>query len=305
MYQDFVEKLPRKFTEVILGAFREEGGRWLESLPQTISEIEENWSLKIEKKPFPNLSYHYVAPCHCADGSEAVVKIGFPDEKIYILNEVKMLKFTDGRSMVKLLRFDEKRFAMLLEKLTPGENLKTNCRDNDLKAVGIAIETMSKFWRRPPENHDFPMLEKWFDGLIKAGKINFAPEYTEKARMFFEELNSLPESKMLLHGDFHHENILSATREPFLAIDPKGIVGNIGYDISIFLINHANWLSGKPDFQEKLDDAIGKFSAAFEIEPGDLRRWAFAHSVLSAWWTFEENCENWKRELAFAEIWKV
>ena len=305
MHQDFIEKLPRKFTEVILGAFREEGGRWLESLPQIISEIEENWSLKIEKIPFPNLSYHYVAPCLCADGGEAVVKIGFPGEAAYILNEVRMLKFMGGRSMVKLLRFDEKRFAMLLEKLVPGEDLKTVCKFNGSKAVAIAIETMSKFWRKPPENHDFPILEKWFDGLVKAEKINFAPEYTKKARTFFENLNSPLESKMLLHGDFHHENILSATREPFLAIDPKGIIGNIGYDISIFLINHARWLFDEPDFQKKLDEAIENFSEAFEIGSQDLRKWTFAHSVLSAWWTCEENCENWKRELAFTEIWKV
>jgi streptomycin 6-kinase len=305
MSRDFVEKLPRKFTEVILGAFREEGRYWMESLPQIIGEIEENWSLRIEKNPFPNLSYHYVAPCLCADESEAVVKIGFPGEAVYILNEVKTLKFISGRSLVKLLRFDEKRFAMLLEKLVPGENLKTVCRDNDLKAVEIAIKTMSKFWRKPPADHDFPMLEKWFDGLKEAERINFAPEYTKKALTFFEELNASADSKMLLHGDFHHENILSAEREPFLAIDPKGIVGNIGYDITVFLINHANWLVGKPDFQKKLDDAVGKFSDAFEIESSDLRKWTFAHSVLSAWWTFEENCENWKRELAFAEIWKV
>lgn len=305
MSRDFVEKLPRKFTEVILGAFREEGMRWIERLPQIIGELEKNWSLKIDKKPFPNLSYHYVAPCLCADESEAVVKIGFPGEAAYILNEVKMLKFMNGGRLVKLLRFDEKRFAMLLEKLTPGENLKTVCLDDDSKAVEIAIKTMKKFWRKPPENHDFQMLEKWFDGLMEAERINFAPEYTRKALTFFEKLNAPADSQMLLHGDFHHENILSAEREPFLAIDPKGIVGNIGYDITVFLINHANWLAGKPDFQEKLDDAIGKFSEAFEIEPQDLRKWTFAHSVLSAWWTFEENCENWKHELAFTEIWKV
>ena len=305
MSRDFVEKLPRKFKEVIFGAFREEGRRWIENLPRIIGEIEKNWSLKIAKNPYSNLSYHYVAPCACAEGGEAVVKIGFPGEAANILNEVKTLEFMDGGSLVELLRFDEKRFAMLLEKLVPGENLKTICRDSDSKAVAIAIETMSKFWRKPPEKHDFPMLEKWFDGLKEAGRINFAPEHTKKALAFFEELNSPADSKMLLHGDFHHENILSAEREPFLAIDPKGIVGNIGYDLTVFLINHANWLSGEPRFQEKLDNAIAKFSEAFEIESQDLRKWTFAHSVLSAWWTFEENCENWKRELAFAEIWKV
>ena len=304
MYQDFLEKLPRKFTEVILGGSRGEGKRWIESLPEIIGEIESRWRLKM-KEPFPNLSYHYVAPCVCADGSEAVVKIGFPGEAATLFGEMKTLKFIDGRGADKLLRFDEKRYAMLLEKLAPGENLKTICRNDAAKAVGIAVDAMRKFWRKPPEKHDFPMLEKWFDGFKRAEKINFAPEYVSKAQAYFIELNSASESKVLLHGDFHHENILSATREPFLAIDPKGIVGNVGYDVSIFLINHAGWLKNEPDLQEKLDPAIRLFSEAFDITPRDLRRWTFAHSVLSAWWTFEENSENWANELTFAEIWEV
>lgn len=296
--------MPQKFTEVILGAFREEGRRWIEDLPEIIGEIERNWSLEIEK-PFPNLSYHYVAPCVFKTGGEAVVKIGFPGEKTTTYNEIKMLEFLDGEGVCKLLGFDEKRFALLLEKLVPGENLKEICGSDDRKAVEIAIGAMRKFWRKPPTNHDFPLLEDWFAGFERASETGFAPDYIVKARRFFEELNSSPETKMLLHGDFHHENILSAEREPFLAIDPKGIVGDIGYDLSVFLINHANWLKSAPNLTEKLNDAIRAFSEAFPVEPQNIRKWVFAHSVLSAWWTFEENSENWKNELAFAEIWEV
>ena len=304
MNRAILADLPQKFTEVILGAFREEGKRWIDALPEIIAEIERNWSLEIEK-PFPNLSYHYVAPCLFKSGGEAVVKIGFPGEKATTFSEIKMLEFLDGKGVCRLLRFDEERFALLLEKLAPGENLKTICRNDDAKAVEIAIRVMRDFWREPPENIEFPRLGKWFDGLREAEKIGFAPEYVKKARRFYDELNAATRTKTLLHGDFHHENILSAEREKFLAIDPKGIVGDIGYDLSVFMINHANWLKPKPDLTEKLDAAIRAFSEAFEIEPQNLRRWIFAHSVLSAWWTFEETSENRKREIAFTEIWKV
>ncbi|HLM02412.1 MAG TPA: aminoglycoside phosphotransferase family protein [Pyrinomonadaceae bacterium] len=296
--------MPQKFTEAISGAFREEGGRWIEDLPEIICEIERNWSLEI-KKPFPNLSYHYVAPCVLKTGGEAVVKIGFPGEKRTTFGEVGTLRFLDGRGVCRLLRFDEKRLALLLEKMTPGENLKEICAGDDAKAVGIAIKVMRDFWREPPATSEFPGLEEWFEGLQKAEKTGFAPEYVKKARRFFDELMSARGQETLLHGDFHHENILSAERENFLAIDPKGIIGNIGYDLSIFMINHADWLKSAPDLTEKLDDALRRFSEAFAVEPQNVRKWIFAHTVLSAWWTFEENGENWKNELAFAEIWKV
>lgn len=301
--------LPQKFIEEISGAFGEEGAGWIDRLPEIIGEIERKWSLEI-KKPFPNLSYHFVAPCVLETGGEAVVKIGFPGEKQTTFNEIRTLEFLDGGGVCRLLRFDENRFALLLEKLTPGENLKEICRrgggdGDDARAVEIAINVMRNFWREPPENGEFPRLEEWFDGLKIAEKVNFAPEQVKKARRFFDELNALKERKTLLHGDFHHENILSARRAPFLAIDPKGIIGDIGYDLSVFMVNHAEWLESAPDLKEKLDSAIRAFSEAFEIEPQNLRRWIFAQTVLSAWWTFEENSENWKTGLDFAEIWKV
>lgn len=304
MYQDFLASLPRKFIEIIVGAFRDEGKRWIENLPETLCRLESDWQIEI-KRPFPNLSYHFVAACICADGREAVIKAGFPGEAETFSGEVRTLKFIDGKGLNKLLRFDENRYAMLMEKLAPGENLKTAFRNVPAQAVETAIETMPKFWQKPPPEHDFPVLEKWFDGLGRAEKINFAPGYVRKAQAYFSELNSFSETKVLLHGDFHHENILSAAREPFLAIDPKGIIGNIGYDVSIFLINHANWLKPGPDLRKQLDHAVGRFAEAFEIAPRDLKRWAFAQSVLSAWWTFEENSDKWAKELTFAEIWEI
>ena len=90
-----------------------------------------------------------------------------------------------------------------------------------------------------------------------------------------------------------------------MVIDPKGIVGEIGYEIAVFLNNHLWWLSEENNCGEKLDFAVQSFSEAFEISPADLKKWAFAQMVLSAWWTFEDGGENWESELAFAEFWKV
>ena len=305
MNSDKLTQLPQKFLEVITGAFREEGRQWLLNLPETIEKIEVDWKIKAEN-PYRNLSYHYVAPCvSTKNGEQFVLKIGFPGEKKNIYNEAKTLELLNGCGAARLYKFSEENCCFLLEKLTPGENLKTVCGKNDKKAVEIAVRVMRSFWRNPPPNHKFPELEDWFDGLNKAEKVNFAPEYVSKARRFFSELNDSSEKKLLLHGDFHHENILSAGREPFLAIDPKGIVGDIGYDLTAFLLNHANWLRAEPDLEEKLNNAILLFSKAFKIEPLNIKKWTFAQAVLSAFWTFEENCENWRGELDFAEIWEV
>lgn len=301
------DELPGNLVEIVSALDPKEGRKWLADLPALVDAIAENWSLSVGE-PFPNLSYHYVAPCLCADGSEAVLKIGFPGEQKTLFNEAKMLEFIGGRGLVELLRMDENRFALLLEKLEPGENLKTICRGDAARATQIAIRVMRELWREPPppaaDNNSFQKLEDWFEGFTKAEKTDFNSDYLKKARSFYEELTAVSTRRMLLHGDLHHENILSAKREPFLAIDPKGIIGDVGYEASPFLINQARWLSGEPDLKEKLTGTIRQLSEGLEIGARDLRKWAFAQAVLSAWWTFEDNSGDWKAELAFARVWE-
>jgi streptomycin 6-kinase len=296
--------LPVKFVKVILEAHGREGAKWLGKLPQIIKEIENGWSLKVQK-PYQNLSYHYVAPCTCDDGGDAVLKIGFPEEDSVVFYEAKMLKMLNGNGAVKLLRINEGLFALLLEKATPGENLAELCQKDGEKATEIAIELMRKIWRKAPSESSFPTVEKWMKGLERAAKSNAGTKLFKKAHNYFIELNALSEQKFLLHGDLHHENILSARREPFLAIDPKGLIGDAGYEISVFLNNQARWLSNQADRREKLECDVRQFAEAFQIKPRDVKKWAFVQAILSAWWTFEENGVNWKEELTFAEIWEI
>jgi streptomycin 6-kinase len=296
------EVLPEKFIHTILESHGANGEKWLANLPAIIAELTVKWQIFVEK-PFPNLSYNFVAPCVCADKSEAVLKIGFPEEDSPIFNEAEMLKMFSGSGAVKLLRFDRERYALLLEKLIPGEHLKTIFRADETKAVEIAIRVLRKIKQEQPPKHEFMPLENWFRGFQQAKNTNFPAQAVSKAYGFYNELKT--EQKFLLHGDFHHENILSATREPYLVIDPKGIIGQIGYEISVFLNNHVLWLSSAPDLSEKINDAVLRFAKAFAVEPQILRKWAFAQAVLSAWWTYEENGKNWEMDLESAKIWDV
>ena len=280
------------------------GETWLNDLPQIIAELSKIWSLKVEK-PFANLSYNFVAPCVCENGN-AVLKIALPLDNPEIYSEARFLQTANGRGAIRLLKFEEKRRAMLLERAMPGANLKEVFHENSEKAVEVSIEIMHEVLRKAPKDSTFLRLDDWFDNFFtKAQNTNFPFDFQKKAREFYEESSSNSKNKFLIHGDLHHENILSATRESFLAIDPKGIVGDVGYEISVFLNNHLWWLASEPNLREKLNAAVQKFSEAFAIEPKDLRKWACAQKILSAWWTFEDNGENWESELAFAEFWEV
>ena len=303
MKEKTIVQLPEKFRRNILDLHREIGEQWLNNLPDLIAEISEKWTLSVEP-PFPNLSYNYVAPCVSDDGTQAVLKIGFGEKKSVIFSEAEFLKLLDGNGAVKLLRFDKNYCALLLERLIPGENLKRICQTNDEQATRIAIEVIQRLRCKPPETGAFPALENWMNGLQTAEKVNFAPRLVAKARNYFEELSDASEQNLLLHGDLHHENILSAEREAFLAIDPKGVIGDIGYEIGVFLNNQRRLIRTRQNLSHILPRCVEQFARSFEIEPQKLRKWAFAQAVLSAWWVFEDTGTVSEKWTTYADIWE-
>jgi streptomycin 6-kinase len=305
MKKNVLDNLPTQFTENVLGVCGTRGRRWLNDLPEIVGEIAEKWALVVEN-PFPNLSYNYVAPCISrADGSGVVLKIGLPEENdSVIFGEAEFLKITGGSGAVKLLQFDADYRALLLERLLPGENLVKLAETDDEQATTDAIRVLNKICRPPPADHAFPTLDEWVGSFLRAGKTNFDFARVKKAQRIFERLIG-SSRQSLLHGDLHHQNILSAQRGQFLAIDPKGIVGDIGFEISVFLNNPRGWILSVPDRRKMLCRRVEQFAEAFTIEPRDLRDWAFAEAVLSAWWTIEDGGSDWEKWLACAAIWEL
>jgi streptomycin 6-kinase len=303
MNDELFARLPERFRQNILGLHGAKGAEWLEDLPVLIKKIAENWSLVVEEF-FPNLSFHFVAPCLCADGTKAVLKVGFNEPDSIVFSEAKMLELLQGNGAVKLLRFDKNRCALLLERLMPGEDLTALCRKNDEQATAIAIDVMRKMSLAPFKTNEFPDLKKWTASFRQAENTDFSQSHFQKAQRIFDELTGASEAR-LLHGDLHHQNILSAERESYLAIDPKGIIGDIGFEIAVFLNNPRSWILTNPNRQEILDKRIRQFASDFEIEPLELRKWAYAEAVLSAWWTFEDNGAGWEKWLSCADVWET
>lgn len=304
MNENLIENLPTKFRRNVSGLHGAKGARWLADLPKIVGEICGLWKLDIENI-FPNLSYNFVADCSGETGEKFVLKIGFPEEDSSLTFEKRALEAFGGRGAVRLLKADEKRFAILLERAVEGKTLSRICGEDYERAVEITIEVLKKLPREPPNKTDFINLEDWINGLNRAIAANFQTKKVEKARKFFSELIEPFEKKILLHGDVHFDNILSAEREPFLLIDPKGLIGEIGYEIAVFLNDLADWTAHLPNRKSFLAKAVENFAEAFFVSPCDLRKWSYSFAVLSAWWMLEDFGTNRKKDILRAEIWEV
>lgn len=305
MDKDFRTTLPGKFVENTIALCGEKGKLWLDDLPNIVAALETQWSIK-GGSHFRNLSYNYVANALLSDGKSAVIKIGLPLNDVEIYGEAAYLKAIDGAGAARLLQFDRNRQAALLERVSPGANLRSVCKKDQSEAVAITIGVLKRLLRPVPDDvSEFISLDGWFNGLRRASGTNFPRDYAERALAFYDELSSDAKNVFLLHGDIHHDNILSATREPFLVIDPKGMIGHVGYDIGVFLNNHHDWLEWNTRLEGKLDSAVSDFAAAFGLEEIVVRRWAFCQMVLSWWWMFDEMPGTFGEELGLSDIWKV
>jgi streptomycin 6-kinase len=93
---------------------------------------------------------------------------------------------------------------------------------------------------------------------------------------------------VLLHGNLHHDNILCAEREPWLAIDPKGLIGELAYETGALLRNLWPAILAEPDPARLIARRIDQLAEEVAFERARVRDWGMAQAVLSAWWFIED-----------------
>ena len=108
--------------------------------------------------------------------------------------------------------------------------------------------------------------------------------------------------QVLLHGDLHHENILAAERASWLAIDPKGVIGEPAYETGALLRNRLPNLLDAPQAVRVLTRRIDQLSEMLYFARARVRNWAMAQAVLSMWWTIEDGGDISQDQLTCAEM---
>ena len=295
-----MQQVPDGFSQKVIQVHGDAGAGWLSRLPATIAECERRWSLKVMPS-FPSLSYNYVAPVIRADGEDAVLKLGVPHHEF--MTELEALRHYDGAGMVKLLAGDVDLGAMLLERLKPGTLLSSLADDE--QATSIAAQLMRQMRRPPPTERQFPTVSDWASGLDKLRERYdgatgpFSASLVERAETLFSELIGAMSAPVLLHGDLHHDNVLSAGREPWLAIDPKGVVGEAEYEVGAFVRNRL-FLGPRPE--RLLARRVDQFADELGFDRERVLGWSLAQAVLSAWWSFEDSGHVWDEAIACAEL---
>lgn len=305
MAESFKNTLPRELVTHITAMCGSNGDKWFDRLPLAIRELEDRWSVKVHE-PFPGIEFNFVAPATMHDGTLVVVKIAPPFETTEIYGEAKFLAIRDGRGAVKLLAEDRETRAILIEHAIPGRSLVDRFAMDPISSVRPAIEVLKSILGPPPvDMTDVETLDNWFNNFRRYRETEFPRDRAERAFEIYERLSTQSDRTFYLHGDFHLGNVVDSHRAPFLAIDPKGIVGHLAYDIAVFLTNFHRWQEKKEGVAELVSQAIGQFAEAFDLTETEIREWTFAHMVIGAWWNFEDMAELYDPEVAMPAIWNV
>ncbi|WP_337019221.1 aminoglycoside phosphotransferase family protein [Oceanobacillus massiliensis] len=275
----------------IKNTFGHEGALWLTNLQELLESVLHKWQMTMIG-PVKNLSYNYVAKVADSNGKPYILKIGVLRNEFE--NELQTLQAYAGKGCAALIKQDAANRAMLLEHVIPGKML------SEIEDETVVMEHYLNVWkeiRRPLEENGTPAIADWFQGLKKYrhnfpnGDGPISNKSIDLAEECFDYVMDTSIGDELLHGDLHHENILFSKEKGWLAIDPKGIIGDRYFDLVSFLINQ---LHSKAYPKERLKLRVDTICEQLKLDRNRLLKAAIAIGTLSACWSIEGNDSNWE-----------
>lgn len=252
------------------------GKVWLAALPQLLSDLVRAWQLELGA-PFEKATVSYVAPA--IRGTEHVVlKVQWPHEES--AHEADALRTWDGDGAVRLLAQDESRHALLLELCRPGTALAAS---KSVDPIAVVIDLLPRLWKRagPPFKSLITEAKEWSATLYSdweaAGKI-CERRLIDATAEFLEQLTGSGREDVLVHQDLHGDNIIAAERQPWLAIDPKPLVGEREFSLAP-IIRSFEFGHSRAEVIKRLD----RLSLELGLDRDRVRAWAIVQTVA---WSF-------------------
>jgi streptomycin 6-kinase len=219
-------------------------------LEAVAGDVAAAWEVELGE-PFALVLHSFAAPA----GADAVLKV-VPERHWESDHEPDALAHWSGKGAVQLLRHDRERRAFLIERARPGRDISGL---PDAEATAIAVDIGRRLWRPAgaPFRRVADQLPRWLDEA--------EGELGAKAAELLAGMELRHD--VLVHGDFHHHNILASARG-HLAIDPQPFLGEAEYDVVPFLWNPLP-IGIRP---ELLDARLAAFAAA-GLDEERMRAW--------------------------------
>jgi streptomycin 6-kinase len=189
-----------------------------------VAEARARWGLALGR-PYAAGAGGYAAPAELPDGTAAVLKLIHPHRESE--HEPDALARWNGNGAVRLLDRTDDGWAVLIERCEPGTPLSAAGPDTALAAL---TGLLPRLWvPAGPPFHTLADEAGWWVSYLadewEAAGRPFERRLVDAALEALTTLAPTQGEQVLLHQDLHGDNVLAAAREPWLAIDPKPLVG--------------------------------------------------------------------------------
>lgn len=296
--------------ETLSSRVNDKGYTWVRRLPETVTACTKRWDLRIDEplpEDYTNMSYSYIAPATRSDGTKVVLKIGSHDQNGKISEQERhVLQLYNGNGTIRLIDSDDDLGTLLLERAQPGIPLAEF--PDDEENTRIASRLIKRYRHPVPPKHNFRHtsyeIEK-FNRLRKRFNCTTGPlpkKWVTLAETLYDELMATSTESVVLHADLHHWNILSAEREPWLVIDPKGYYGDPGYEVGGYLAVYPD-KSCKGKNRRDIDiRRIDIMTEELDMPRERIIKWALVLSVIWAMWDVGNPKNVWREDIARTEV---
>ena len=203
----------------------------------------------------------------------------------------------DGEGAARVLAYDGD--ALLMERAMGDTSLIEMARSGrDDEATGVICAAAARLHapRPRPLPASLVPLPRWFAELEPA-----ASRYggvLQQAAATARDLLATPKDIVALHGDIHHGNILDFGSRGWLAIDPKGLLGERTFDFVNILRNPDDETALLPGRFARQATVIADAAGLDRVR---LLRWTLAFAGLSAVWILDDGDEP-ALDLAIAKV---
>lgn len=273
--------VPTWLTNTVTATHGETGRQWLAALPAKAATHLAAWNLTLERTLDPGGSLSLIAYVHRDDLSPAVLKVGLPTPET--APEHAALTHWAGRGSVLLLDAAPAEGVLLLERLHGEIPLRSLAEP---KAMLEATSLLHRLWTELPEGHTFPTVDQRISTTARLAEHLAehlgAADARQPVAEALDTARNLADSageSFLLHGDFHHGNVLAADRAPWLAIDPRPLAGERAYDLARLALDRADTLLGSPGAPAAARRRLGRLSEALEVDRERLHGWTLFRAV--------------------------
>ncbi len=257
------------------------------------------WNLTLEKEVKA-----FCGKVYLGKKGETPIVLKLPNPNSDEILQGKILRHYNGNGCARLIASDKE--AILIERILPGRHLTELVKDGrDDQATKIFCQTAKQLHSAPCNVSMFKPVADFagsFDRYLKRDDNIISASEVLYAKELFDSLVKSQSKPILLHADLHHDNILQDDIRGWLAIDPKGYVGEPMYEAGLLLRNpipHIKYFAAKEIINKRVKIIVQEMGWNRER----ILNWTYVQAILSTIWSIEDK-QSTKASLAVAAVLK-